>query len=71
MKNKCSIVCYYEGYDAKGNVLINGNHACDVEYDDQINGGEYVINTCEYILNDLKPSYPTLMRIVLKHIVKL
>lgn len=38
MMKTCSIFCYYEGYNTKGDILCNGNHTCDVEYSHNVAG---------------------------------
>lgn len=64
----CSILCYYEGYDDKGNTLCNGNHTCDIKYEGYISASEYAKNTSEFLMSDSKSQYPTLSRIVLKSV---
>lgn len=68
MMKTCSIFCYYEGYNTKGDILCNGNHACDVEYSHNVAAGDYIKNTCEHLMSELKPQYASLSRVVLKSV---
>ena len=63
-----SVFCYYEGMDNTGRAICSGNHTCDIEYEISISASEYVKNTTEYLMNELKPQYANLARIVLKQV---
>lgn len=66
--SKFSVFCYYEGKDVVGNSIYSGNHTCDIECRNAASAGEYVKNTSEYLMNNLKPQYPLLVRVVLKQV---
>lgn len=68
MMKTCSIMCYYEGYDNKGNALCNGNHTCDVKYEGRVCAADYAKKTTEFLMSDLKPQYASLSRVVLKSV---
>ena len=65
---RCSVFCYYEGMDSAGRAICSGNHTCDVEYELFVNASEYVKNTSNYLMGELKPQYANLTRIVLKQV---
>ena len=67
--SKFSVFCYYEGIDAIGNTICGGNHTCDIEcHGGAASAGEYVKNTSDYLMHNLKPQYPLLTRVVLKQV---
>ena len=65
---RCSVFCYYEGMDGIGRSICSGNHTCDIEYELFVSAPEYVKNTTDYLMNELKPTYANLARIVLKQV---
>ena len=65
---RCSVFCYYEGTDITGWAICSGNHTCDIEYEISMSASEYVKNTSDYLMNELKPQYANLARIVLKQV---
>lgn len=64
----CSVFCYYEGMDGAGRSICSGNHTCNIEYENFASASEYVKNTSDYLMSELKPQYANLARIVLKQV---
>lgn len=64
-----SYFSYYEAYNARGEVLLNGNGSCEVE------GGatrpENVGEHLQKILADVQAINPTVTRVVIKNLTKL
>lgn len=63
-----SVFCYYEGMDGAGRGICSGNYTCDIEYEFFVSASEYVKNTADYLMNELKPTYANLARVVLKQV---
>jgi len=51
----CSVFCYYEGMDGAGRNICSGNHTCNIEYEISTSASEYVKNTTDYLMGELKP----------------
>lgn len=62
-------IAYYEGHDANGNVIINGNIAASAE--DLTEAGEFMNYLTEKTLADAHGYQPKVTRIVLKGVFKL
>ena len=62
-------IAYYEGLDANGNVIVNGNIAASAE--DLTDAGEFMNYLTKKTLDDTRGYPPTVTRIVLKGIFKL
>nr|DAR38712.1 MAG TPA: hypothetical protein [Caudoviricetes sp.] len=54
--------------DGIGRSICSGNHTCDIEYEFFVSAPEYVKNTTDYLMNELKPTYANLARVVLKQV---
>lgn len=65
---RCSVFCHYEGIDVTGRAICSGNHTCDIEYEISTSASEYVKNTTDYLMGELKPVYASLARVVLKQV---
>jgi len=62
-------IAYYEGLDANGNVIINGNIAASAE--DLTEAGEFMNYLTEKTLADARGYQPKVARIVLKGVFKM
>ncbi|MFS7357621.1 hypothetical protein AB6896_01995 [Rahnella inusitata] len=62
-------IAYYEGMDAKGNVIMNGNVAADAE--NMTDAGAFMSFLTDKTLTDAQINYPMVARIVLKGVFKL
>lgn len=59
---KSAYISYFEGYDAKGNLIYNGNGAATVEHGDGecIDPSELKDQHCTFLLKK-KPEKPTIL----------
>ncbi|HCR0894965.1 TPA: hypothetical protein OMT60_004437 [Enterobacter hormaechei] len=62
-------IAYYEGLDANGHVIVNGNIAADAE--NLTEAGAFMNYLTDKILTDAQVNHPALTRIVLKGVFKL
>lgn len=70
---KSAYISYFEGYDAVGNLVFNGNGAATVEHGNGecIDPSELKDQHCDYLLKKVKEIDSSVARIVIKNLMKL
>ncbi len=70
---KSAYISYFEGYDAKGNLIYNGNGAATVDHGDGecINPSELKDQHCTFLLKKTRETNNLVSRIVIKNLMKL
>ena len=70
---KSSYISYFEGYDAEGCIVYNGNGSVTVEHGagQCVNPDELKDQHCAYILEKAKQNNSLVTRIVIKNLMKL
>ncbi len=72
MKKQQGYIAYFEGLNAEGFCVINGNDAVNVEYDEDAVCAVQMLKYCsERLLTDVKEDNPNVTRILIKNICKL
>ncbi|EHP1875593.1 TPA: hypothetical protein ACP7U9_003235 [Escherichia coli] len=66
---KSSYISYFEGYDAEGRIVCNGNGSVTVEHG--ADPDELKDQYCAYILEKAKQNNSLVTRIVIKNLMKL
>lgn len=70
---KSAYISYFEGYDAAGYLIYNGNGAATVEHGsgECIDPSELKDQHCDYLLKKAKETNSLVTRIVIKNMMKL
>lgn len=68
---KQGYITYYEGVDELGQVVFNGNHAVNVDYEDFVHANELFDGCMEYLLTFAQERNPKVKRVVIKNLFKL
>ncbi|HBQ1652529.1 hypothetical protein [Klebsiella pneumoniae] len=70
---KSAYISYFEGYDAVGHLIYNGNGAVTVEHGDSecIDPSELKDQHCDHLLKKSKETNSLVTRIVIKNLMKL
>ncbi|HFJ4333487.1 TPA: hypothetical protein ACG1T0_000229 [Enterobacter hormaechei] len=70
---KASYISYFEGYDAIGRMIFNGNGSCTVEYDEQkgIDPQELQLAHCECLLKVAQAKNANVVRVTINNLMKL
>lgn len=70
---KTSYISYFEGHDALGAVIYNGNGTCSVEYDEVegINPVDLLENHGNYLLGLAQEGNANVVRVTIKNLIRL
>lgn len=70
---KASYISYFEGYDANGRVVFNGNGSCVVEYDEAegIDSGDLLGSHCNHLLGVAQEKNSCVVRVVINNMMRL
>lgn len=70
---KASYISYFEGYDAIGRIIFNGNGSCSIEYDEEegIDPGGLQVEHCECLLKVARAKNPSVVRVTINNMMKL
>lgn len=69
---KSYFISYFEGYDANGRLVFNGNGSSSIEYDDAvgINPTELLDGCCEHLLKVAQDRNPDVVRVAILNLMK-
>lgn len=70
---KASYISYFEGYDAIGRMIFNGNGSCSIEYDEEegIDHEGLRVAHCEFLLKSAQAKNPSVVRVTINNMMKL
>lgn len=70
---KSAYISYFEGYDAEGRLIYNGNGTATVEHGDGecIDPSELKDQHCDFLLKKARETNNLVSRIVIKNLMKL
>ncbi len=70
---KASYISYFEGYDALGRMIFNGNGSCSIEYNEEEGIDPEVLKVahCECLLKAAQAKNPSIVRVTINNMMKL